>query len=112
MLHLTEADFRFVVETEAIVVVITTTLLILFATKKIWPALIAYTIRPATLCSFLEQRRSAAQVLDYSPGNLIQLPRPNPILQFALQRPFGWLRRGDLAHIANLIADLDQFAGC
>ena len=36
------------------------------------------TIRLATLCSFLEQRRSAAQGLDYSPGNLIQLSRPNP----------------------------------
>jgi hypothetical protein len=42
------------------------------------PELIAYAIRPATLCSFLEQRRSVAQGLDYSPGNLIQLSRPNP----------------------------------
>jgi hypothetical protein len=38
---------------------------------------LAYAIRPAALCSFLEQRRSAAQGLDYSLGNLPQLSRPN-----------------------------------
>ena len=70
---------------------------------------VGYPIRAATLGLFLNSVEVLFKLWIAASATCDNFLGPIEIFQFALQRPFGWFCRCDLAHIADFIAELDQF---